>query len=330
MGEPRAPPEGRFDRTAPVSTFTKVSEAKRPDVAGVPISSADRLLYPALSLTKLELARFYERIAEWILPHLRDRPLTLVHCPVGVGSPCRFMKHSKVWAPAPVRRVRIHEKTKLGEYLIVDDVAGLIGLIQMDVLELHTWNSRFGAVDQPDRIVIDLDPGPEVPFREVISAARLVRSALSALKLESFVKTTGGVGLHVVVPIEPELGWDETLAFARRFSEVIVRHDPSRYTTRFIKRGRENKILIDYLRNNRTNTSVAAYSTRARPTAPLSVPLAWDELSPRLTPQRFTVTTLERRLRRLGADPWRRYGRVRQRLSSELVQALGASGSDIR
>jgi bifunctional non-homologous end joining protein LigD len=212
-----------------------------------------------------------------------------------------------------VRRVRIPEKTKTGEYLVVDDATALLSIVQMDVVELHTWNATTERLEEPDRLVFDLDPGPEVPFAEVVRAARLVREALASIGLAAFVKTTGGVGLHVVAPVVPA-PWQECLAFARALADALARHDGRRFTTSFAKRGRERKILVDYLRNNRTNTSVAAFSTRARPGAPVSVPLAWDELSPRLDPGRFTAASVPRRLRTLAADPWEGYDAARARI----------------
>src|SRR5438067_9994587 len=163
----------------------------RPTVAGIGISHPDRVLFPAAHATKLDLAHYYESIADWIVPHVVDRPLTLVRCPTGVrtssteSADCFFMKHSKVWAPSSLRRVRIREKTKLGEYLIADSLAAIVGLVQMDVLEIHTWNSRFTQVERPDRIVVDLDPGVRVQWTTVVGAARRVRELLAALRLES-------------------------------------------------------------------------------------------------------------------------------------------------
>jgi bifunctional non-homologous end joining protein LigD len=185
----------------------------------------------------------------------------------------------------------------------------------MDVLELHTWNSTTERLEEPDRLVLDLDPGPEVPFREVVIAARLVRDALAAAGLASFVKTTGGAGLHVVAPLVPA-PWEDCLAVARAVAAALIRHDPRRFTTSFAKAGRETKLLVDYLRNNRTNTSVAAFSLRARPGAPVSVPIAWDELTPRLRPGSFTIATVPRRVRALRADPWAGYEAARRPLSS--------------
>jgi len=301
----------------------------RAEVAGVSLSHPERVLFPAARTTKLGLARYYESIADWVLPHLVDRPLTLVRCPAGVpaagaakGVDCIFMKHANAWGPAPIRRERIREKTKTGEYLIVDTLPALVGLVQMDVLEVHTWNSRFARVEAPDRIVVDLDPGERVRWPAVVAAAKLVRQLLSALDLDAFVKTTGGRGLHVVVPIAPRADWSECLAFARAFAQAVVRKRPEIFTERFAKVGREDKILVDYLRNNRTNTSVAAFSTRAKPDAPVSTPLAWTELSPQRTPDRFTIATVPGRLAKLKADPWKAYWTCRQRLPREAVRAL--------
>jgi bifunctional non-homologous end joining protein LigD len=300
----------------------------RPLVAGVGISHSDRIVFPAIGATKLDLARYYARIADWAVPHLVDRPLTLVRCPEGARgngpreAGCFFMKHSKIWAPAPVRRVRIREKTKVGEYLVADSIEALVGLVQMGVLEVHTWNSRCARIEQPDRIVIDIDPGQDVQWPAVVGAARLVREVLYALDLDSFVKTTGGRGLHVVVPLVPKADWTECLEFARAVAETLVRRDPAQFTTRFAKAGREGMILVDYLRNNRTNTSIAAFSTRARPNAPVSVPLTWSELSASKVPDRFTLQTVPGRLARLRTDPWKGYGSIRQKMPRGAAAAL--------
>ena len=287
------------------------------------ISHPDRVLYPDQRLTKVDVAHYYAAIADWIVPHVRGRPLTLVRCPAGVSSECFYMKHSKVWAPAPLRRVRIQEKTKLGEYLIADDVAAVVGLVQMGVLEIHTWNSDFARVEEPNRLVFDLDPGEQVTWPRVVDAARRLRDALRALGLESFVKTTGGAGLHVVVPLTPHVDWTVCLAFSRALAQTIERSDPLRYTTVFAKAGRGNKILIDYLRNNRTNTSVAAYSTRAKPNATVSVPVTWKELTPSLNPASFTVIGVPTRLSKLRSDPWANYWTTKQRLSRPILKAMG-------
>jgi bifunctional non-homologous end joining protein LigD len=285
-------------------------------VAGVALSHADKVLWPDVGVTKAELARYYEAVAEWMLPHLEGRPLTLVRCPEGIAGSCFFMKHSRGWAPKGLRRVDIREKHKVGEYLIADSAAALVALVQLNVIELHTWNSTVADLERPDRLVIDLDPGPEVGWKEVVAGAGVVREALTALTLPSFVKTTGGPGLHVVVPLPPTADWSECLELTRRFAEVLAAADPARFTTNFTKRGREKQILLDYMRNNRTNTSVAAYAARARAGAPVSMPLDWSELRTLADPQRFTVRTALPRLRRLRQDPWAGYVKAAVRIDA--------------
>ena len=297
----------------------KAGAASAPTVAGVRISHADRLIYPELGISKIELARYYESIADWIVPHVKGRPLTLVHCPAGIAAPCLYLKHAKQWGPTALRRVKIQEKTKIGEYLVADNIEAVVSLAQMGIVEIHTWNSTDNDVDRPNRIVWDLDPGPEVAWKHVVSAAQVVRDVLKTLGLVSWVKTTGGHGLHVVVPIKPARAWSECLAFARDVSEAIVKTDPI-YTTTFSKAGRERKILIDYLRNNRTNTSVCAFSPRARPGARVSMPLGWQELGG--GPERWTVRSVPQRLKRLKTDPWAGYWRASQRLSNTSIKAL--------
>jgi len=293
-------------------------------VRGVRISNPDRVMYDAPRLTKLDVVRYYDRIAPAMMPHVEGRPLTLVRCGEGIHGECFYMKHSKVWAPPALTRVKIKEKTKIGDYLVIETPEALVSLAQMDILEIHTWNTRHEKVDCPDRIVLDLDPGPDVAWAAVVGAARAVRDLLHALDLESFVKTTGGKGIHVVVPIAPKEDWSVCLDFARAAAEALTRHDPVLFTTTFAKRGREKQILIDYMRNNRTNTSVAAFSTRARPGAPVSMPLSWTELTPRLDPAAFTVKTAPTRVGRQRKDPWALSFTLRQRLSKKAVAALDA------
>jgi bifunctional non-homologous end joining protein LigD len=291
-------------------------------IADVSISHPDRVMFPDCQLTKADIARFYERIADWIVPHVEGRPLTLVRCPQGLSGDCFFMKHSKVWAPPALRRVSIQEKTKVGDYLIADTPAAIVSLVQMDVLEIHTWNTCIDNVELPDRVVFDIDPGSQVPWTRVVESARLVRRMLETMGLESFPKTTGGKGLHVVVPLIPRANWKECLDFSRALAEAIERHAPDQYTTAFAKAGRERKILVDYLRNNRTNTSVAAFSTRARKGAPISMPIRWEELASSLKPAAWTIRTAERRLSALRRDPWRDYWKTKQRLPAHAVAAL--------
>jgi len=289
-------------------------------VAGIRISHPERPIYPELGVSKLDLVRYYEAIGDWIVPHVRGRPLTLVHCPAGIGGPCLYMKHAKAWGPTALRRVRIQEKTKIGEYLVADTVSAVIALAQMGIVEIHTWNSTDDDVDRPNRIVWDLDPGPQVTWKQITAAAGQLHDVLTALKLKAWVKTTGGRGVHVVVPIAPKRDWSECLDFSRDVSEALMRTNPALFTITFKKLGRERKILIDYMRNNRTNTSISAYSSRARPGAHVSTPIDWSELD--TPPDRWTLVTVAQRLRRLRNDPWTGYWTAKQQISRASMEAL--------
>jgi len=301
-------------------TTTAVETPNAPVVAGIRISHPQRLIYPELSLSKLDLVRYYEDIGAWIVPHVQHRPLTLVHCPDGVGGGCAYMKHAKAWGPSALRRVRIQEKTKIGEYLVADTVGAVVALAQMGIVEIHTWNSTDDDVERPNRIVWDLDPGPQVSWQQTAHAAALLGEALTALKLKAWVKTTGGRGIHIVLPIVPSLDWSECLSFSRDVSESLVDRNPALFTTTFKKLGRERKILIDFMRNNRTNTSVCAYSPRADPGAHVSTPIDWTELD--TPPDRWTLATIQQRLRRLREDPWAGYWSAKQRISKAVLGGL--------
>ena len=290
-------------------------------VAGVRLTHPDRVLYPPQGITKHDLALFYEAIAKWILPHLKGRPLTLVRCPEGAQKDCFYMKHTGVWAPEALRRVKIQEKTKVGEYLVADDLAGLVSLVQMGILEIHTWNALADTIEQPDRVVFDLDPDPSVGWDRVVAGAQALRGRLQDLGLESFVKTTGGKGLHVVVPLRPST-WEESFAFSRALSDEMEKAEPRAYTTSMSKAQRRGRIFLDYLRNNRGSTSVAAYSTRARAGAPVSAPITWKELERGVAPDQFHVGNMRERLESLAADPWKGYGTVRQRITASIRRTL--------
>jgi bifunctional non-homologous end joining protein LigD len=274
-------------------------------------------MYPDPVITKLDLARYYEQVGAWMLPHIAGRPLSLVFCPQGITGPCSYLKHGKSGRLTALQRVRIREKTKTDEYMVLDSVEGLVSLMQMNWLEAHGWSSRVTHLEQPDRLVIDLDPGPDVGWAAVVRAARATRDALAARGLQSWVKTTGGRGLHVIAPIVPKASWDDCLAFTADVAADLVHEAPAQFTTQFAKAGREGQILVDVLRNRRGSTTVAAFSPRARPGATVSMPLHWDELEARRKPDRYTVRSAPRRLARLDADPWAEYWSCVQHLPSK-------------
>ena len=291
-------------------------------VSGVTLSHPDRVLFPEQSVTKLALARYYESISEWIIPHVEDRPLTLVRCPEGYNKECFYQKHANDRIPEAVGRVDIPEDDGTASYMVADSPAALVGLVQMGVLELHTWGSKRDKLERPDRMILDLDPDPAVEWSAVIEGAQLLRTLLNELNLASFVKTTGGKGLHIVVPLQRVHTWDEVKTFSKALADHLVHTIPERFLANMSKHKRKGKIYIDYLRNARGATAVAAYSTRARQGAPISVPLAWEELSVDLRSDHFTMTNLPERLGDLRKDPWKNYFTAKQRISRKMLMSL--------
>jgi bifunctional non-homologous end joining protein LigD len=293
------------------------------EVAGVRLTHPERVLYREQAITKLALARYYEAVADWMVPHVADRPLSLVRCPEGARGACFYQKHAGPGVPAEVRRVRIRESGgRAASYLYVDDLPGLVALAQIGVLEVHPWGTRVERLERPDRLVLDLDPAPGVPWPRVVEAAEEARAHLRELELVSFVKTTGGKGLHVVVPLRPEAGWEALRALGEGIGIAMTRRAPDRYTVNPLKAARRGRIFIDYLRNVRGATAVAAYSPRAKPGAPVSTPLEWAELAGRTRPEAFTVQTVPKRLASWRRDPWADFFSVDQAITSRTARAL--------
>jgi bifunctional non-homologous end joining protein LigD len=293
------------------------------EVAGVKLTHPDRVLFRDQAITKLGLARYYEAVADWMVPQVADRPLSLVRCPEGERGACFYQKHAAPGVPKQVKRVRIRESGGgPASYLYVDDLPGIIALAQIGVLEIHPWGTRVERIERPDRLVLDLDPAPGLPWPRVVEAAEEARALLEGLGLVSFVKTTGGKGLHVVVPVRPEAGWDALRALGEGIGAAMTRRAPNRYTINPLKAARRGRVFIDYLRNIRGATAVAAYSPRAKPGAPVSTPLAWSELSAKTDPAAFTVATVPRRLTALRKDPWADFFSVDQAITARTATAL--------
>ena len=278
------------------------------------LTNPDRIMYPEKKITKLELAEYYEAVGDWMLPYVINRPLTLVRCPGG-REKCFYQKHiAEANRKGPLYPIKIKENNKTDEYAYVKDTAGLIQLVQLGVLEIHPWGSRIDSLEKPDIMIFDLDPGPQVEWKKVIKTAFFLQEQLASLKLRSFVKTTGGKGLHVVVPFLPEYKWDKVKLFAHTFVDYIVQQKPNEYIDVMTKAKRTGKIFIDYLRNSRGATAIAPYSTRARENAPVATPLAWDELTARIKSDSFTVRNLPERLAKLKKDPWADFFKIKQSL----------------
>lgn len=281
---------------------------------GVRLTSPDKVLYPEQGISKRALADYYCTIADHMLPHVARRPISLVRCPAGRQKKCFFQRHAGSGVPPEVNEVNIDGFEDSGAYLFIKTVKGLIALVQMGVLEIHPWGSRIDRPDRPDRIVFDLDPGEGLAFRDVVAAAHDLRAVLGERGLLSFVKTTGGKGLHVVVPVTRSYDWPHVKAFAKSLAEGMANDAPERFLTKIAKAKRKGRIFIDYLRNDATSTAIAPYSTRARAGAPVAVPLEWEELVPELDPAQFNVNTVLERMAQRNGDPWAEMGRMHQRL----------------
>jgi bifunctional non-homologous end joining protein LigD len=289
---------------------------------GVRLTHPDRILYPGTTLTKLDVAHYYAAVKDWALPHLTHRLLTLVRSPA-VGQKTFYQKHIGDEAPGALKRFELKDGAEPEIYPYVEDLPGLIGLVQMGVLEIHPWGSRIEKLETPDRVTMDLDPDEELPWQRVAEAAVDVRDALAGIGLKSFAKTTGGKGLHVVIPLTPKLGWDEVKAFAKWVADSLVAQRPQDFTANMAKRARRGRIYIDYLRNGRGATAVGAYSPRARPGAPVSTPVSWEEVEQGVRADEFTVETVPRRLAALRTDPWAEIGKIRQTISAAVRRQVG-------
>jgi bifunctional non-homologous end joining protein LigD len=279
-------------------------------VGGVRLTHADRQLWPGI--TKLELAEYWQVVAEAALPGLAHRPLGIVRCPEGIGRERFFQKRTEGLFPPQVR-----DGAAAGSpYLALDDAEGLVAMAQMSAIELHAWGAREADPLHPDWIVFDLDPGDGVPWAEVVRSAHDVRDRLGRLGLASFCRTTGGKGLHVVVPFTPSPDWDWERAkeFCRAFAELMTEKAPERYVAHVKLVDRRGRILVDWLRNAIGNTAIASFCPRARPAAMVATPLAWDEVNAKLDPSRFTLRTVPERIAGLRTDPWRGFFELDQRL----------------
>jgi bifunctional non-homologous end joining protein LigD len=327
--DPRKSPTAEQSTTQmrPSSSDTEVAPRARDGsmmFEGVQLTHPDRVLYPEDHLTKLDLAQYYRAVADWALPNLVHRALTLVRCPGGQGKPCFYQKHLGKGAPDAIGHVDITEDDETVAYPVIKDLAGLIGLAQMNVIEIHPSGATAEKLDTPDRITFDLDPDEGLAWPRVTEAAIDIREALLAIGLQSFAKTTGGKGLHVVVPLQPKLGWDDVKAFTKWVADQFVAQSPDRFTANQAKRARRGRIYIDYLRNSRGATAIGAYSPRARPGATVSTPLFWEEVENGVRPEGFTITTVPRRLQALDADPWAEIGKLGQSISAAVRRRMAA------
>lgn len=291
---------------------------------GFELTNLDKVLYPEQGITKAQLIAYFAVVAEHMLPQLADRPLTLVRCPEGRHKPCFFQKKILPGSPKSIGTVKLREEDgSLATYMKVNDLAGLVGLAQLGTLEIHTWGCHADKVERPDLIVFDLDPDAHLDWEEVALAAFDVRRRLNELGLTSFVKTTGGKGLHVCAPVRRTLDWDTFKAFTKAIADNMAAEEPKRYTATVSKASRRGKVFVDYLRNGRGATFIAPYSPRARPQAPVAVPITWEELARGIDPASFTLQTVPARLGKLKRDPWAGIDELDQAITAASWRALG-------
>ncbi|MFU8832825.1 MAG: DNA ligase D, partial [Wenzhouxiangella sp.] len=318
-----AKPQVKKPRTTTIRP-RKTRSGSEMSVAGVRLTNPERVMFPEQGVTKLDLARYYEEIEDWILPHLANRPLSLLRCPAGRGQECFFQKHPGQTFAKHVPRVPIREKKGgTSEFVYVTSSSEIVALVQFGVLEFHPWGSLVSDVEAPDTLIFDLDPGPDVTWRAIVEATTSLHERITTLGLHGFLQATGGKGLHIVVPIKPKISWDEAKAFAQALARAHAQDDPGKLTINMAKSKREGKVFLDYLRNGRGSTSIARYSSRARPGAPVATPLRWDELSPAANANRYTITNLRRRLGALKADPWADYEQARTAITAGMRKKLG-------
>ncbi len=292
---------------------------------GFELTNLDKVLYPEQGITKAQLMAYLAVAADWMLPQLANRPLTLVRCPEGRHKPCFFQKKVFRGSPKAIGTVKLREEDgTLVDYMKVTDMAGLIGLAQLGTLEIHTWGCHADNVERPDIMVFDLDPDTELDWEHVALGAFDLRRRLGDLGFTTFVKTTGGKGLHVCAPIKRTIAWGSFKAFTKAFADKLAADEPKRYTANMAKRARTGRIFVDYLRNGRNATFIAPYSPRARTNAPVAVPITWEELAGGVDPDAFTVQTVPARLAKLAKDPWDGIDDIAPAITAAAWRALGA------
>lgn len=289
-----------------------VTTAAAQEESVVAISHPERVVFAKAKITKGDVADYYRRMARWILPEVAHRPLSVLRCPDGVDKPCFFQKHHGTGLGGAVKAIPLEQKSGREDYLYIEDVEGLLQLVQMNTLELHLWGATIEDPEHPDRLVFDLDPGEGVNWTQIKAAARDVRARLQQAGLESFVRLSGGKGVHVVVPLQPKADWAHAKDFCEAFAQAMATQAPERYVATMSKAKRDGVIFIDWLRNARGATSVSSWSLRARPGAGVAVPLRWEELGRIAAPDAFPMAKALQRAERLKQDPWAGIEQVKQ------------------
>lgn len=321
------------EKPAKKSSAKKISASEKPtseskpkngkiDVAGIGVSHPDRVLDAESGGTKLELAQFYESISEFILPHLFQRPVSLLRAPDGIAGEQFFQKHSENLSIPHITQLDKSLDPTHGRLMQIDSVEALVSCSQMNTIELHTWGATTAAIEAPDRFILDLDPDPALPWRSVVEATRLTLSLLDELKLQAFIKTTGGKGMHIIVPLTPDAGWDYVKAFSKAVADFMAKQIPERFVSKMGPKNRIGRLFIDYLRNTRGASTVCAYSVRARPGLAVSVPIARDELEKISHSDHWNIANLHERLDKLKGNPWGDYTGAKYRKKQKITGVM--------
>ncbi|BAV75070.1 ATP-dependent DNA ligase [Pseudomonas chlororaphis subsp. aurantiaca] len=305
------------------STPARSGKSAAHSVAGVKITHPERVIDQQSGTSKLQLVQFYASIDQQILPHLRDRPVSLLRAPEGVEGEQFFQKHAEHLAIPHIRHLDPALDPGHARLMEIDSTSALIGAVQMGTIELHTWGATHDQIETPDLFVLDLDPDPALPWKSMLEATQLTLSVLDELGLQAFLKTSGGKGMHLIVPLTRKADWETVKGFAKAVAQFMAQQLPERITATMGPKNRVGRIFVDYLRNTRGASTVAAYSVRARPGLPVSVPIARDELGDVRHAQQWNVANLSQRLEALTEDPWHGYAH-RQRITAKMWQQLGA------
>jgi bifunctional non-homologous end joining protein LigD len=327
-------PADQVGRDRALHVTKKIMEAEPPplktpklktgdaEVGGIRISHPERVIFPALGVTKRQLAEYYDSIAERMLPYIVNRPISMLRCPEGLSDTCFFQRHIGKGEMKHIYDTGVKVKGRDEDYIMIKDREGLITMIQWGVIEIHPWGAMADAPDKPNQIIFDLDPDPETPWKAVIEGVREVKVRLDEFGLKSFLKTTGGKGLHIVVPLTPKHTWATFKPFTRAIAQSMAHDHPERYIAVASKAARKGKIFVDYLRNDLTATAVAPYAVRAREGAGVATPLSWDELSAKLKPADYNIGTIAERLAQLKSDPWADFLTTKQTINEDILTAL--------